>query len=294
MRNRISCSAQTLRQLEPDMIHAVVGGQVFKLGNQYFAENRVKILETDSMQVSAEVSGTFGVYSQTIKLRAGSLLTKCSCPSNEQPFCRHCVAVLLQNYHAQAAETAKTPKEKVGAAARSGGDGHGPTSSTDLNFREVTAFIDWIQEAVPILGNGGHLPDRPALDPGGVGRWVESIQDLHGRFLHCDRERLDAQRDLAAAEEQIKALRQDLDQSRREANDAHGACVGLQKEIERCQALLADFAAVRKERDHLQDRVKTMREDIQKKCSELDGLTAALQNLTKAIHSIPPPVEPTT
>ena len=99
MRNRISCSAQELGQLDPDMVQSVVGGQVFKIGDQYFSDQRVSILEADGTQVVAEVNGTYGVYSQTIKLRGGTLSTKCSCPSTEQPFCRHCVAVLLQQFH---------------------------------------------------------------------------------------------------------------------------------------------------------------------------------------------------
>ena len=99
MRNRISCSAQELGQLDPDMVQSVVGGQVFKIGDQYFSDQRVSILEANGTQVVAEVNGTYGVYSQTIKLRGGTLSTKCSCPSTEQPFCRHCVAVLLQQFH---------------------------------------------------------------------------------------------------------------------------------------------------------------------------------------------------
>ena len=292
MRNRISCTAQTLRQLEPDMIHAVVGGQVFKLGNQYFTESRVTILEADNMQILAEVSGTFGVYSQTIKLRSGTLLTKCSCPSNEQPFCRHCVAVMLHHYHDQVAEKmeaskAEEPVDSIpkgnGSTAASSG-----SSSSDFNFRDVTVFVDWIQEAIPILGNGEKLPKVPSLPPGGVTQWIEAIQTLHQRFLKGEEERIAAQRELTADEEQIKGLTYDLEQSRREAKDAQGACVGLQKEIERCQASLADLSAVRKERDQLVQQINTMRVDLQAKCSELNDFSATLQTLSKTIQAILP------
>ena len=99
MRNRIACSAQELFQLDPEMVQSVVGGQVFQIGNEYFSNSRVTILESDATQVVAEVNGTYGVYTQTIKLKGGTLSTKCSCPSTEQPFCRHCVAVLLHQFH---------------------------------------------------------------------------------------------------------------------------------------------------------------------------------------------------
>ena len=45
MRNRIACSAQELSQLDPDMVESVVGGQVYKIGNQYFSDQRVNIVE---------------------------------------------------------------------------------------------------------------------------------------------------------------------------------------------------------------------------------------------------------
>ena len=292
MRNRISCTAQTLHQLEPDMIHAVVGGQVFKLGNQYFTENRVTILEADNMQILAEVSGTFGVYSQTIKLRSGTLLTKCSCPSNEQPFCRHCVAVMLHHYHEQASEKMETSKSEEPVDSIPKGNGNTSSSSgspsSDFNFRDVTVFVDWIQEAIPILSNGGKLPKVPALAPGGVTQWIESIQTLHQRFLKGEEERISAQRELTADEEQIKGLTYDLEQSRREAKDAQGACVGLQKEIERCQASLADLSAVRKERDQLIQQINTMRVDLQAKCRELNEFSTTLQTLSKTIQAILP------
>jgi len=93
------------------MVQSVVGGHVFKLGNQYLSENRVRILESGVEHISAEVDGTYGVYSQSIRLKAGTLTTKCSCPASEQPFCRHCVAVLLEFHKSQVVETPEPPKE---------------------------------------------------------------------------------------------------------------------------------------------------------------------------------------
>ena len=292
MRNRISCTAQTLRQLEPDMIHAVVGGQVFKLGTQYFSESRVTIHEADSMQILAEVSGTFGVYSQTIKLRSGTLQTKCSCPSNEQPFCRHCVAVMLHHYHDHVEEEKDSSPAEEAIQTHSGENGttHSPSpQSGDFNFGEVTTFIDWLQKVIPVLGKGGKLPKVPSLSPGGVSQWIEAIEAIHGRFLKSEEERMAAQRDLASGEKQIQGLTYDLEQSRREAKDAQGACVGLQKEIERCQTSLADFGSVRKERDGLVEQINAMRVDLQKKCSELDNVSSTLQNLSKSIQGVLPP-----
>ena len=51
MRNRIACSAQELGQLDPDMVESVVGVQVYNIGNQYFSDQRVTIVEANGTQV---------------------------------------------------------------------------------------------------------------------------------------------------------------------------------------------------------------------------------------------------
>ena len=295
MRNRISCSAQTLGQLEPQMILSVVGDQVYKLGNEYFSENRVQVLEADPTQISAEVNGTFGVYSQTIKLRGGTLSTKCSCPSTEQPFCRHCVAVLLQHHHEDVAEKVDAPVTEEAAPSESVGQAppvnqaQASMPSSDFNFRDVTTFIDWVQGAVGAMNNGGSLPSIPALGPGGVKTWAEAIESIYQRFLQSEEERVETQTDLRSAETKITELTDDLEQSRREARDTQGACVGLQKEIEKYQELLADLSKVSKERDGLGEQINGMRDELKKKCAELDSLSVSLSGVSKSIQNTLPP-----
>ena len=275
MRNRISCSAQTLSQLEPQMILSVVGEQVFKLGNEYFTENRVQVLEADPTQVSAEVNGTFGVYSQTIKLRGGTLSTKCSCPSTEQPFCRHCVAVLLQHHQEEVEGKLDAAGTEQVVHSEPVSNEQSSASSTDFNFRDVTAFIDWIQGAMQAMSNGGALPPIPALAPGGVKSWAEGIEDIYQRFLQSEENRIEAQTDLRSAEKRIDGITEELEQSRRETRDSQGACVGLQKEIEKYQELLTDLSKVSKERDGLAEEINAMRDELQKKCAELDSLSVS-------------------
>ena len=206
MRNRISCSAQELGQLDPDMVHSVVGGQVFKIGDQYFSDQRVNILEANGTQVVAEVNGTYGVYSQTIKLRGGTLSTKCSCPSTEQPFCRHCVAVLLQQFHTGSTESKPSegappppPAPEPVAEASSSSSGE-PTATVDLNFREATLFIDWIQQAIGPLGKEPSLPAVPESLRGMAREWAGVIDRLNQQFLESEEDRTDAQRNLLSAE----------------------------------------------------------------------------------------------
>ncbi|MGB0909981.1 MAG: SWIM zinc finger family protein [Nitrospirales bacterium] len=281
MRNRISCSAQSLAQLQPDMIRSVVGGQVYGLGNQYFSESRVQVLETGDGLVSAEVSGTFGVYTQTIKLRSGVLSTKCSCPSNEKPFCRHCVAVLLQHYKERAKSAdpvheADHPVSTVQEESRSD-----DSASTDFNFRDVTAFVDWMQSCVKGLGRDSALPALPKLPAGAVKGWSEAIDSLHRQFLESEGVRMETQVNLQAAQEQIVGFTQALEEARREAKDAHGACGGLQAEIKKYQESLRDFDTVRQERDRLAQQIKKVHDELQGKSAELSGISEAISNLTK-------------
>ena len=98
MRNKIPCSADRLSLLDPPMIQGVVDRNAFHLGNQYLSENRVRIVEADEAQISSAVIGNSGLYEQTIRLKDGHLVSKCSCSLPEEPMCRHCIAVLLE-YH---------------------------------------------------------------------------------------------------------------------------------------------------------------------------------------------------
>jgi uncharacterized Zn finger protein len=56
-------------------------------------ENRVRIVEADDAQISSAVIGNSGLYEQTIRLKDGHLISKCSCALPEEPMCRHCIAV---------------------------------------------------------------------------------------------------------------------------------------------------------------------------------------------------------
>lgn len=286
MRNRISCSAQNLVQLEPDMVLSVVGEHVFNLGSQYFTEDRVTILEANSMQIMSEVSGTFDVYTQTIKLQSGTLQTKCSCPSNEQPFCRHCVAVLLLHHHDHAAETMEAANAANRESSGARGNGSGASSTADFNFRDVTIFIEWLQKSIPALEGSGKLPPAPSLASGEMKHWIVSIKKLHEKVHKRGGEGFSVQNDFAADEVHIKNLTRDLHQSRREAKSAQAACEKLQKEIERCHTSLAELRGVCEKQDHLIDQVDSMKVDYQKKVSELAAISSSLQTLSKSIQAV--------
>ncbi len=298
MRNRISCSAHELSQLDPDMVESVVGGQVFKIGNQYFSDQRVNIVEANGTQVVAEVNGTYGVYAQTIKLRGGSLSTKCSCPSTEQPFCRHCVAVLLQQFHtgpteekasedapaspsSQAPPASETSPKAAPAPAE-------PAETVDLNFREATLFIDWVQQSIRQLGKEAPLPAVPKTLGGVAREWAGVIDRLNQQFLESEEDRTDAQRNLKSAESMVDSLTKELGTVKGECESTQKACTGLDKKVKQLEESLKDFAQVSKERDRLVGKVSTMQSALQKKGAELESVSMTLKSLSNAIRNLLP------
>ena len=295
MRNRISCSAQELGQLDPDMVESVVGGQVFKIGNQYFSDQRVNIVESNGAQVVAEVNGTYGVYAQTIKLRGGTLSTKCSCPSTEQPFCRHCVAVLLQQFHngssenesSKAASPPSSPPAPEPPAEASSSPGES-AATVDLNFREATLFIDWIQQAVGQLGKEASLAATPK-SLGGVAReWAGVIDRLNQQFLESEEDRRDAQRNLQSAENMVDSLTKELGTVKGESESAQKTCSDLEKKVKQLEESLSDFSRVSKERDRLVSKVSTMQSELQNKGAELESVSMTLKSLSNAIRNLLP------
>ena len=297
MRNRISCSAQELGQLDPDMVESVVGGQVFKIGNQYFTDQRVNIIEANGTQVVAEVNGTYGVYAQTIKLRGGTLSTKCSCPSTEQPFCRHCVAVLLQQFHVgstvndgstAASSSATSSSLESEPRVEDSSPSDDPAATVDLNFREATLFIDWIQQAVGQLGKEARLAAVPK-SLGGVAReWAGVIDSLNQQFLESEEDRTDAQRNLKSAEEMVDSLTKELETVKVQAESAQKTNTGLEKKVQQLEESLTDFSKISKERDRLVSKVSAMQSELQNKGAELESVSMTLKSLSNAIRNLLP------
>ena len=293
MRNRISCSAQKLSQLEPEMVESVVGGHVFKLGHQYMMENRVRILDAHEGQINSEVDGTYGVYSQTIRLKSGTLTTKCSCPASEQPFCRHCVAVLLKNFQSRAPEEVvvepvpEPAKEIVKQAPAE--EPKAASSSVDFKFHEIGAFVDWIQGAMDAIAKDKPLPALPDLPPGAVRSWTEAIQDLRHQYQASEKERKEFQSELHSCKNHIATLTQDLEKSTGEAKEYKVKYAEIRNELDQCQVMLEEHAVIVKERDRYADQMNGLRGELLRKGAELDSLADSLKKVSSALQAATPP-----
>ena len=309
MRNRISCSAQMLSQLEPDMVRSVVGGRVFKLGQQYLAESRVRIKDSNESQINSEVDGTYGVYGQSIRLKGGTLTTKCSCPANEQPFCRHCVAVLLEFYQTQVSKPVQvssvpekeevvvppmeietvTPTRETQSAPAANVKPTPHTSATELKFHEIGVFVDWVQEAVAALSTDTDCPSIPDLPSGPVKSWIEAIDQLHGGYRRSTKECSEAQEEARTNQNRVVSLTQDLDKMTNEAKEFKVKCAELRHELDSCQSVLEDHAKVVKERDRFENQMDGLRGELLRKGAELDTLASTLKQISSALQAVTPP-----
>ncbi|HET8580111.1 MAG TPA: hypothetical protein VFL31_03855, partial [Nitrospiraceae bacterium] len=183
----------------PDMIQAVVGPSAFKMGTQYVSENRVRIVEADEVQISSSVIGNSALHEQTIRLRDGNLVTKCSCPLEEQPLCRHCVAALLE-YHRWVQPPQPRRNQERPARESSPAEQKNAAPATDIKFNEIATFIEWLQPAVRAMERGQALPDAPKLGPGEVMGWIQAVQKLEERRRESEAVRASFEADMAARE----------------------------------------------------------------------------------------------
>lgn len=290
-RNQIPCAAHRLDQLQPDMIQSVAPKSAYSIGHQYFSERRVRILHADDVKISSEVGGASGVYKQTIQLTEGSLVSKCSCPSNERPICRHCVAVLLENTRQAREHEPVISKEAGGEKSLivdvtpqelPRGEPEFGTSPLGAGLREAMVFLDWLQIAVHALRVDKPLPPGPPLSPGDTSDWVATLQAL-AQESRLGREKsaaLAAQ--LSAKEAQLSALARDLETASNNTNEIMRVCEKLKVELEQNRGGLRRLVEIEEKKDRLSESLKILTGDMIKKAEQVDQLAAELANLSVA------------
>ena len=287
MRNKIPCIAQKLSQVSPDLIQSLVVPSSYTLGLQYLAEHHVRILEANDAQVASTVLGKEGLYEQKIQLKDGNLITKCSCPSNEQPFCRHCVAVLLE-YHRWS-----PPRERVSplegqVRSESMSDQKTSVSSMSQKLREITIFLGWLQPTVEAMERGEGFPYTPDLEPGEVMGWVTAIQKFEERWRSSEEKRVALEAEQSAREVQIGYLTKLLDDTVQKVKEAQSVWNAMQGELATCQEKLSHLSDMARERDRLEDQLKAMTDDLVKKRIDVDALASSLNEISGTLQTFTP------
>jgi hypothetical protein len=218
------------------MIKAVADRNAFHIGNQYLSENRVRIIEADDAQISSAVIGNSGLYEQTIRLKDGHLVSKCSCALPEEPMCRHCIAVLLE-YHRWAqprsgqqrrVKPSTAPQPVPASPTRDAVPALSTASTTDLKLGEVMAFIEWLSPALKALERGQTLPDSATL-PGDVASWGQIIRNLEERRRESEEVRINLESDMRDREAYVGRLTQQVQASMEEIKATQSCSQKLQQ-----------------------------------------------------------------
>ena len=296
MRNKIPCSAERLSLLDPPMIQAVVDRNAFHIGNQYLSENRVRIVAADDAQISSAVIGNSGLYEQTIRLKEGHLISKCSCSLPEEPMCRHCIAVLLEYHRWAQPRSGQQKKAKPSPApepAQASPNGNGtsapsPASTTDLKLGEVMAFVEWLQPAIKALERGQPLPDLPKLG-GDLDPWIQAIRSLEERRRENEEVQVNLESDLRDREAYVGRLTQQLQASMEEIKTVQRTSQQLQQELTVCKEMLVKVSEVASEVGGYDSQLKSIAGEMMSKGSQLDRLANSFREVSTALKALTKP-----
>ncbi|HEY7533685.1 MAG TPA: hypothetical protein VH681_13000 [Nitrospiraceae bacterium] len=299
MRNKIPCSAERLGLLDPQMIQAVSEASAFQIGHQYLTENRVRIVEADDSQISSAVIGNSGLYEQTIRLKDGHLISKCSCTLPEEPMCRHCIAVLLE-YHrwAQPRQSRRTnaaretKAQPQADASTNGTTSTMSTSAPDVKLSEIMQFVEWLELATQTIEKGERIPEPPRLGAGAVATWVQTIRNLEDRRRESEEIHVNLESEMRDREAYVGRLTQQLQASITEAKTAQATLQELQREVTLYKGTLARVAELAGELARYDGQIRTVASEILAKGSQLDRLTGSFKELAEALKSAtkqPPP-----
>jgi uncharacterized Zn finger protein len=275
------------------MIKAVVDRNAFHIGNQYLSENRVRIVEADDAQISSAVIGNSGLYEQTIRLKDGHLISKCSCALPEDPMCRHCIAVLLE-YHRWAqprngqqgrVKLSAAPQSAQASPNRDSAPVPSPASATDLKLGEVMAFIEWLHSALKALERGQTLPDSPKL-VGDVASWIQIIRNLEERRRESEEVRINLESDMRDREAYVGRLTQQVQASMEEVRATQASSQQLQQELTACKEMLTKVSEVASEVGTYDSQLKSIAGELMSKGSQLDKLAQSFREVSTTLKTL--------
>lgn len=292
MRNKIPCSAERLSLLDPPMIKAVADRNAFHIGNQYLSENRVRIIEADDDQISSAVIGNSGLYEQTIRLKDGHLVSKCSCALPEEPMCRHCIAVLLEYHRWAQPRNGQQRRFKPSVApptqaypVRAAAPALSPAPPTDLKMGEVMAFIEWLCPALKALERGQTLPDSAKL-AGDVASWSQIIRSLEERRRESEEVRINLESDMRDREAYVGRLTQQVQASMEEIKAAQACSQQLQRELTACKEVLTKISEIASEVGNYESQLKSLAGEVIAKGSQLDKLAQSFREVSMVLKAL--------
>jgi len=254
---QIRCPAHTLSQFKNKIIRSLVPDAVFGRAYRYFVQRRVRVIYAGGEKLLAEVEGDGSLYQQTIRLADGRLLAACSCHSDEQPLCRHCVAALLAYHRLVPAFQEEFDSFWQGTFDKRSIEGWlsgQPTerdSSPATGLHETTAFIDWLQAAVAALKAEQPLPVASRLGPGDASGWAHTIQELAESACTGKKEVRALREEMAWKEGQLCRLALELEAMRQQVAETRGGYEAVKLEVETCREVIKRLGGAEQERERL-------------------------------------------
>ena len=292
MQKKIPCSAERLGLLDPQMIQAVSDASAFQIAHQYLTGNRVRIVEADDSQITSAVIGNSGLYEQNIRLKDGHLVSKCSCTLPEEPMCRHCIAVLLEYQRWAQPRQSRKPrpaKESVTTPPVAPSDNGKKTPlqsfTSEVKLSEIMVFLEWLQPATKALERQEPLPDPPAVGPGSVSTWIQTIRNLEDRRRENEEVMTSLESQLKERETDVGHLTQQLQTSLRESNAAQAATQELQREVTSYKEVLTRVSELTAEVVRHAGQMRAVTGDMLQKGSQLDKLVGSFKDVAEALQS---------
>ena len=298
-RNKIACSAERLGLLDPQMIQSVADSNAFHIGRQYLTENRVRIVDADDAQIPSAVIGNSGLYEQTIRLRDGHLISKCSCTLPEEPMCRHCIAVLLE-YHrlAKPRDTQKSKAAKASPALPNPERSREPNSPSrqpstpDITLSDIMLFIQWLGPTMQAIEQGTEIPESPSLGSGDLSTWMTTIRTLENRRREHEELLAHLQSEMRDREAYLGRLSQQLQASIAETKSAQAMSQSLRREVEGHKETLRQLTELTNKVIQSEGEIRSATRELLTNATHLDTLTTSFQELCTLLKSTAKPSLP--
>ena len=292
MQKKIPCSAERLGLLDSQMIQAVSDDSSFQIAHEYLTANRVRIVEADDSQITSAVVGHSGLYEQTIRLKDGHLVSKCSCTLPEEPMCRHCIAVLLEYQRWAQPKQSRKPrpaKESIATppvAPSANGKKTTPHSITpDVKLSDVMVFLEWLEPATKALERQEPLPSPPALGPGAALSWIQTIRNLDERRRENEEVMTNLDSQLKDRDADVGQLTQQLQTSLRENTAAQTTTQELQREVASYKEVLARVSELTTEIVRHVGQMRAVTGDMLQKGSQLEKLVGSFKDVAESLQS---------
>jgi hypothetical protein len=296
MPNKIPCSAERLGLLDPQMIQAISEASAFQIAQKYLNENRVRIGEADDAQITSTLIGNSGLYEQTIRLKDGHLLSKCSCTLPEEPICRHCIAVLLAYYRRdqpQQSRKPRVPKESkippLASVSLNGKTSVTQWSAADVKLSDAMQFMEWLQPATKAIQAHQHLPDPPTLTRSEVSIWIETIRGLAESRRESDQGSTRLTAEIRDRETHVRRLSQELRTSIDEMKATQTTAQALQLDIATYQETMAKVAELAGEMIKQEDQMRVAAGELLQEGSPFEKFANSVKEIAQALKAVVKP-----